>query len=76
MSLFDTYCNICLEDNDFVLATMEYCVQREDDSANKHYVRCCDRHQEQAKRMAEIMQHNISPAVMSCTALHDHAQSE
>lgn len=76
MSLFDTYCNICQEDNDFVRATMEYCVHREDDPENKHYVRCCDRHKEQGKRMAEIMQHNISPAVVSCTALHDNAQSE
>jgi hypothetical protein len=74
MSLFDTYCNICQEDNDLVLATTEYCVQREDDPENKHYVRCCDRHNEQGKRMAEIMQRNVSPAIVTCTALDDHAQ--
>lgn len=74
MSLFDTYCNICQEDNNLVLATTEYCVQREDNPEKKHYVRCCDRHKEQGKCMAEIMQRNMSPAVVSCTALDDNAQ--
>jgi hypothetical protein len=76
MSLFDTYCNICQEDNTLVLATTEYCIQREDDPENKHYVRCCDRHKEQGKQMAEIMQHNISPAVVSCTTLDDRVQQQ
>jgi hypothetical protein len=74
MTLFDTYCNICSEDNALTLATTEYCVTREDDPDTKQYVRCCDWHKEQGKRMAELMQCNMSPAVVSSTALNADTQ--
>ena len=69
--MFDIYCNICLEHGNLVPATLEFCVQREDDPQATHYVRCCDRHQEQGKIMAELMQRNMSPAVVSSTSLSD-----
>jgi hypothetical protein len=69
LTMFDTYCNICQEKGNLVPATIEYCVQREDDPEAKHYVRCCDRHQEQGQTMAGLMQQNLSPAMISSTAL-------
>jgi hypothetical protein len=69
LTMFDTYCNICQEDGNLVPATIEYCVQREEDPEATHYVRCCSRHQEQGKSMAELMQHNIAPAMISSTPL-------
>jgi hypothetical protein len=67
--MFDTYCNICQEQGHLVLATTEFCVQRQDDPQATHYVRCCDRHKEQAKRMAELMQNNLAPALLSSKAV-------
>jgi hypothetical protein len=72
--MFDTYCNICQENNDLVPATTEYCVQREDNPETKQYVRCCDRHNEQGKIMAELMQRNMSPAVVTSIALDADTQ--
>ena len=63
--MFDVYCNICQEQGHMVPATVEFCVQRQDDTEATHYVRCCDRHKEQGKIMAELMQHNMAPALMS-----------
>jgi hypothetical protein len=74
--MFDIYCNICQEHGALVPATMEFCVQRADDPEATHYVRCCDRHKEQGKIMAEIMQHHLAPAIMSSTSLHDRVQRE
>jgi hypothetical protein len=67
--MFDIYCNICQEDNNLVPATIEYCVQREDNKDAKHYVRCCNRHKEQGKAIAELMKHNMSSAIISISAL-------
>ena len=74
--MFDIYCNICQEHGALVPATTEFCVQRADDPAATHYVRCCDRHREQGKIMAEIMQHHLAPAVVSSTSLHDRVPRE
>ena len=69
MTMFDTHCNICQEQHTLVPATIEYCVQREDDPETKQFVRCCDQHKEQGKQMAELMQRNMSPAVVLSTTL-------
>jgi hypothetical protein len=74
--VFDTYCNICLEQSNLVPATTEFCVQRQDDAGATHYVRCCDRHKEQGQTMAELMQRNMSPATISSTALKEEPQTE
>jgi hypothetical protein len=72
--MFDIYCNICLEQGNLVPATMELCVQREDDREAVHYVRCCDRHKDQGQIMAELMKRNMSPAVISSTSLNEEAR--
>jgi hypothetical protein len=70
--MFDIYCNFCLEQGVYVPATMELCVQRQDGSATQ-YIRCCDRHKTQAVVTAELMQHNMSPAIIASKALHGEA---
>jgi hypothetical protein len=74
--MFDIYCNICLEQGNLVPATIQLCIQREDDSEAIHYVRCCDRHKDQGQIMAELMKRNMSPAVISSTPLHEEAPRE
>jgi hypothetical protein len=67
--MFDVYCNICQEQGNVVPATIEFCIQRQDDTGATHYVRCCDRHAEQGKIIAELMQHNMAPALMASKAV-------
>jgi hypothetical protein len=74
--MFDTYCNICLEQGNLVPATIELCIQREDDPEAVHYVRCCDRHKDQGRIMAELMKRNMSPAVVSSVLLNEEARRE
>lgn len=66
--MFDVYCNFCLEQGEYIPATMEWCVHRQEDGAIQ-YVRCCDRHREQAVATAELMQHNMAPATVSSQTL-------
>jgi hypothetical protein len=72
--MFDTDCNICREHGNLVPATVEFCVQREDDPEAKQFVRCCDQHQGQGEMMAELMKRNMSPAVISRTSIHKDSQ--
>jgi len=66
--MFDMYCNYCLEQGEYVTATMELSVQRQDDAATQ-YIRCCERHKEQAAATAELMQRNMAPAVICSKSL-------
>jgi hypothetical protein len=70
--MFDKYCNFCLEQGVYIPATLELCVQRQDGSATQ-YIRCCDRHKTQGEVTAELMQHNMSPAIVSRQTLHGEA---
>ena len=70
--MFDVYCNFCLEQGEHVPAIMELCVRRQEDEATQ-YLRCCDRHKEQAAVTAELMQCNMAPAVISCKSLQGGA---
>ena len=74
--MFDIYCNLCLEQGDLIPATIEFCIQREDDPEAMHYVRCCDRHKDQGQIMAELMKRNMSPAVISSTPLSAESRHE
>jgi hypothetical protein len=67
--MFDTDCNICREQGDLVPATVEFCVQREEDPETKQFIRCCDRHQERGEIMADLMKRNLAPAAISRTSL-------
>ena len=70
--MFDVYCNFCLEQGEYVPATMELCVQRQEDEATQ-YIRCCESHKDQAAATAELMQRNMSPATISSKVLHGGA---
>lgn len=74
--MFDVYCNFCLENNEFVPATTEFCVQRVDDTEATQYIRCCNRHKGQGEATAELMQHNMAPAVMSSKSLEESIEEE
>jgi hypothetical protein len=44
-------------------ATIEFCIQREDDpDATPQYVRCCNEHEGQAAVAAALMRSNLAPA--------------
>jgi hypothetical protein len=66
--MFAEYCNICQEHGELVPATIEFCVQRAG-AEDAQYVRCCERHKVQGEVVAEIMQRNMAPAVLSSKAL-------
>jgi hypothetical protein len=59
------YCDICREHDELTPATIEFCVQREDDpDATPQYVRCCDRHEGQAAVVAALMRSRMAPALV------------
>jgi hypothetical protein len=66
----DIYCDICREHDELTPATIEFCVQRQDDpDATPQHVRCCERHKERGKVVAELMRSNMAPAVLSSRSL-------
>ena len=58
-------CDICKEHDHLVPATLEFCVQRENDpDVMPHYVRCCEEHEGQAAIVAALMRSNMAPAAV------------
>jgi hypothetical protein len=70
------WCDVCREQDELTPATIEFCVQREDDpDATPQYVRCCAEHEGQAAVAAALMRSNLAPATVYRTLLNRESAS-